>query len=500
MTVSAANDAVVNSVKIGSDTYENHGVAGYGFVPFSTKDSRGDTLGGIGSSAAIEKNSWKKTGTTTYTGTLWGLPDRGFNVLGTINYQPRVHKFTITFDAGVTQSSTPNLQLQYKETVYLTDPTGTPFTGLDADKVGGYLSFPGLPDLPGVHYTGDGFGNPGPGGARVSLDSEGLVLNKDGTFWVSDEYGPYVYKFDSSGKLLQAIRPPDVFLPLRNGAVSFSADSPPVYDNASHPTPASPTQGRQNNQGFEGLTTDPFGKYLYVLLQSALRQDGGQGGSSNRFYTRFLKYNIGCKKNPAPKLVAEYVVKLNVDAKNLVDAQSEVHYLSDTRFLILSRDSGRGAGLDDPTSIYRQADIIDISKATNILGQYDAFNSTIVTNVTAATLKTGIVPAAYYPFINYNNNTELAKFGLHNGGAQDSTLLNEKWESFALVPTDVDDKGHVNPDSNEYFLFTLSDNDFRAKDVYVNGGKTLFHDTVDLENQAIVFKITLPKGSHPLVG
>jgi hypothetical protein len=38
--------------------------------------------------------------------------------------------------------------------------------------------------------TGDGFGgNYGNGGARVALDTEGLVLGDDDTFWISDEYG-----------------------------------------------------------------------------------------------------------------------------------------------------------------------------------------------------------------------------------------------------------------------------------------------------------------------
>jgi hypothetical protein len=38
--------------------------------------------------------------------------------------------------------------------------------------------------------SGDGFGgNYGSGGARVALDTEGLVLGDDDTFWISDEYG-----------------------------------------------------------------------------------------------------------------------------------------------------------------------------------------------------------------------------------------------------------------------------------------------------------------------
>lgn len=37
--------------------------------------------------------------------------------------------------------------------------------------------------------TGDGFGGAGPGGKRISIDTEGLVLGDDGSFWISDEYG-----------------------------------------------------------------------------------------------------------------------------------------------------------------------------------------------------------------------------------------------------------------------------------------------------------------------
>lgn len=35
---------------------------------------------------------------------------------------------------------------------------------------------------------------------RYGLDSEGLVALKDGTFWVSDEYGPHIIHFDTTGK------------------------------------------------------------------------------------------------------------------------------------------------------------------------------------------------------------------------------------------------------------------------------------------------------------
>ncbi len=61
-------------------------------------------------------------------------------------------------------------------------------------------------------------------------------------------------------------------------------------------------------------------------------------------------------------------------------------------------------------------------------------------------------------------NSELRKFGLRNGGdggvGEDSRgLLNEKWESIAVVPVDGK-KGR----DGEYFVFSISDNDFITQD------------------------------------
>lgn len=48
---------------------------------------------------------------------------------------------------------------------------------------------------------------------------------------------------------------------------------------------------------------------------------------------------------------------------------------------------------------------------------------------------------------------------IHNGAPVNLGLLNEKWEALALLP--VDNKRSKNCDDNdEYYLITLSDNDF----------------------------------------
>lgn len=50
----------------------------------------------------------------------------------------------------------------------------------------------------------------------MSLDPEAVVIGNDG-FWISDEYGPFIYHFDETGKLNQVIKPPAAFIPIRNG-------------------------------------------------------------------------------------------------------------------------------------------------------------------------------------------------------------------------------------------------------------------------------------------
>lgn len=248
--------------------------------------------------------------------------------------------------------------------------------------------------------------------------------------------------------------------------------------------------GRVNNHGFEGLTASPDGKNLYALLQAATHQDGGESKSTER-YTRMVQYSLNFGR---PSLVGEYVVPLPTYAsgkKPNVAPQSEIHYISPTQFAILARDSNAGHGAASSTSLYRHADIFDISGATNIKGaKYDCANCTVAPG---GVLDPSINPATYCSFLDYNNNAQLRRFGLHNGGAQDADLLNEKWESLAFVP--VNESGS----DGEYFLFSMSDNDFITQNGYYNSGRDEYKDSsgFNLDSQMLVFRVSLPAGASP---
>lgn len=182
-------------------------------------------------------------------------------------------------------------------------------------------------------------------------------------------------------------------------------------------------------------------------------QEGG-AKSSNRRYTRLLKYRI--KDNKA-EYDSEYIVPLPILPSGKVAGQSEMHFISETQFLVLARDGGAGHGQESSESVYRNADVFDISKATNIKSdKNDDFDGAVASS--KGKLDADVVPATYCPWLSFNVNEQLGRFGAHNGGAQDAYLLNEKWESFALAP--VDGKFKTKGDGDEYYLISFSDNDF----------------------------------------
>jgi len=133
-------------------------------------------------------------------------------------------------------------------------------------------------------------------------------------------------------------------------------------------------------------------------------------------------------------------------------------------------------------SSYKQADLIDISKATNIAGtKFDLPTNPISPK---GVLDPSIVPATYVPFVNYLDTIQLARFGMHNGDPVDHTLIDAKWESLALVP--VGDPSM--PD--DYFLITASDNDFLTTQGFFNNQP--FNGGQDIDTQILVFRLTLP--------
>jgi len=461
--VSAQAEPVIRSLS--GRSFVNKGLVGVGRIPANTKDKFGETLGSF-SAMAMQPGSWVRNADGSYSGTLLMQPDRGYNVSNTTNYTPRFNKLALVFTPASSSALQNQVRITISDTVKYTEASGTPMTSLDP-TVTGSAARAGFPALPQA-YNG-----------RLSLDAEGIVVARDGSLYVSDEYGPYIFHFSPEGVLLSAIRPPEALIPVRSGTDSFSSNTVGVGQPV--PSPADPVTGRQNNQGLEGLSLSPDGSTLYALLQSATRQDGGTGGSSTtRFNTRLLAYDL---TGTQPVLKAEYVLQLPSylqSGKIRIAAQSDMIGLSNTQFMVLARD-GNGHGTATPSSLYRKVLVYDINGATNIAGtKYDRADTPVAPG---GVLTKDVTPAQSVEFVDLNDGAELAKFGLHNGPVDDMNNLSEKWEGMTLVSA----MDPAAPD--DYFLFIGNDNDFMTASGYQDGAA--YNAGLENDSLILVYRLTL---------
>ncbi|MBX9740835.1 MAG: esterase-like activity of phytase family protein [Beijerinckiaceae bacterium] len=465
--------AAEKSVVVREQRFTSKGLVAVGRMPADLRDSFGETFGS-GSGMTLDPATWRKT-VDGYEGSLYLLPDRGYNVEGTTDYRPRLNRLTIRLRPVQPGQSPPaeqrqsGLEATLTETFLFSDAAGAPMTGLDPEGVRA-----GSQDLPALPASKDG---------KISLDAEAIVRMPDGSFFVSDEYGPAIYRFSSDGRLLAATRPPEAFSPVRKGDLNFSSNNP--GPDAKAPVPAHPERGRQNNQGFEGMALTPDGQSLVVILQSATRQDGGDAPATRRF-TRALVYDVSDIARLT--LVREHVVPLpaftGADGKPLVAAQSELVALGDDMFLLLSRDSNNGHGMKGATSRYRGIDLLDLRGATNIAGtDFDLARPVAPKGVLDAAVK----PAALIPFIDMNDDADLSRFGLRNGAPNDRDNLSEKWEAMSLVSV-MDEAA---PD--DYFLLVANDNDFLTQRGHQVGAD--YAAATDVDTMFLVYRVTLPKSA-----
>lgn len=451
---------------LGGQLFVNHGLVGVGRMPAAQRDRFGETFGSF-SAFAFQPGSWRRESDGSYRGTLFTQPDRGYNGAGTTNYIPRYNKIEVTFRPAPGGSAAQNqVGLQLVDTVRFTEASGAAFTSLDPVS-SGTGSRPGLPPLPQA-YNG-----------RLSLDAEGIVVQPDGTIWVSDEYGPYVYRFAADGRLLGVIRPPEALVPKRAGADSFASNNPGTGQPA--PVPVDPVAGRQNNQGFEGLALSPDGRTLFTMLQSAARQDGGTGSSGPRRYTRLLAYDV---TGTEPRLKGHYVLALPtflVGAATRVAAQSEIVALNNHQILVLARD-GNGHGLANPVSAYRSIQIHDFSEATNLVGtSYETTATPVAPN---GILVAGVAAGTSTVLVDINDAVQLAKFGLNNGPVDNDNTLSEKWEALAMVPA-------LDPFApDDWFLFVGNDNDFITASGFQDGAA--YGERFENDTMVLVYRLTLP--------
>ena len=152
----------------------------------------------------------------------------------------------------------------------------------------------------------------------ADLDPESMVRMADGSFWIGDEFGPFLLHFDVAGRLLRApIELPDLNRP---GQVLYSPDHPSRAEiNSPTPIPRS--------KGIESLAFDMSSNALLLMLEGSVL--GDEPGS-----LRLLEYSLDT--DAFTQRMWRYVMD---DASYAV---RDMAALGNNRYALIEGDSGHG--------------------------------------------------------------------------------------------------------------------------------------------------------------
>ncbi|GAB2551446.1 esterase-like activity of phytase family protein [Spirosoma aerophilum] len=320
------------------------------FLPAVLTDVNGVTVynGGFGSAIAADPND---------PGAFFMLTDRGPNIDGTAanskvfavpGFAPQIGKFRLKDGLMVLETI-----------IELKNSTGGKLNGLPNPANQGGTGETAL------DVTGNNLGTSVDG-----IDSEGLAVASDGTFWVSDEYGPHLVHFDASGKTIERINP--------FGTGTGGRTIPLVFAM------------RRANRGMEGLTLTPDGKTLVGIMQFPL-YNPSSAAISGSLVTRILTFDI------ATGATRQFVYLIE---KSNLQAISEIAAITNTTFLVLERDGEYGTDANKST-LFKRVYKIDLTGATDISDPANGANGKLYSGKTVEELKTaaalqtnGIVPVS----------------------------------------------------------------------------------------------------------
>ncbi|MGH7631013.1 MAG: esterase-like activity of phytase family protein [Gemmatimonadales bacterium] len=269
--------------------------------------------GGYGSALVPDPDDPKAFFLLTDRGPNVDGPGRGQKLFPVPSFAPRIGRFRL--ENGV---------FVLRDTIILTTPDGSPLTGFPQP------AGPGSTSERAVALDGTLLGRGGydPNG----FDAEGLALMPDGSFWVSDEYGPYLLHVDPAGRELARVSP-------------FGGP---------RPLPAVLAQ-RRPNCGMEGLAALPDGRTVAGIMQCPLENPlpSVPGIRRNRL-TRLVLYDT---RTGASR---QYVHLLD----HPEHLSSEIAALGADRFLVIERDL-RWPG---QAGAFKRIHAVEVRDATDVTG------------------------------------------------------------------------------------------------------------------------------------
>ncbi len=228
-------------------------------------------------------------------GTYWSLSDNGFgNKLNSTDAALMLHHISFDWEKGT---------MERIKTLFLTDPDRkAPFPIVLEGSETRFL-------------TGGDF------------DVESIQPVADG-FWVGEEFGPYLLKFDLEGKLT------DVVGTTLDGKPVKSPDHPTLTLQA-NPTLPMPVFNLKRSGGYEGLAQSKDGSKLYGMLEGALfDEDGSMEQAEGNRALRVIEFDVASKEWTG----RSWLYPLSAGG----DAIGDFNMIDATTALVIERDQGAG--------------------------------------------------------------------------------------------------------------------------------------------------------------
>lgn len=171
---------------------------------------------------------------------------------------------------------------------------------------------------------------------EYGLDSEGLVALQDGTFWVSDEYGPHLVHFDTNGVEIDRINAYPQDQRRKSGYLL-----PLEYAN------------RRQNRGMEGLTITPDQKKLVGMMQSTMSNPDATVNKSD--LVRIIMIDLDTQK------ISQFLYRQ--EGGKAAYSNTAITALSATSFLVAERDDDF---YKDNPQAFKRIYKINLNEATDL--------------------------------------------------------------------------------------------------------------------------------------
>lgn len=326
-------------------------------------------------------------------GSVWILTDNGFgNKANSMDSMLYLNHYDIDWKTG---------QLTLKNTIFLNDPDKKiPFRIVHEESVKRYL-------------TGS------------DLDPESFQPLGD-SFWIGDEFGPYLIQIDKKGKVID-------FVETEIDGKKIKSPDHYAVSSPGAPNDRYTDVNIKRSKGYEGMAASPDGQFLYPLLEGPVWDEKTQDWEQREGKTvlRMLEFNVKDKAWTGrswfyPLEAAHHAI----GDINMIDA---------TTALVIERDNGEGT----PDKACKEN--ADTTTCFSNLPQHKRVYKIEFSNETVGQTVRKI---AYIDLLNIQDPNQLARKPLTNGALH--------FPFFTIENVDIIDEERIVVGNDNNFPFSSS--------------------------------------------